>query len=39
MRPTALQVDNFHDTCLVEKVMASAYALPESGMRHEGSQI
>ena len=35
----ALQADNFHDTCLVENVMAPAYALPESGIRHEGSQI
>ncbi len=39
MRPTTLQVDNFHDTWLVEKVIAPAYALPKSEILHEGSQV
>ena len=37
--PTALQVDDFDNSFCVEKVVASAHALLESQIQHQGSQI
>ena len=39
MTTMALQIDDFHDTALVEQVMTPAYALIKPQMSHHGAQI
>ena len=39
MSATALQVDDFHNAFLIEKVVASANVLLESQILHQGSQV